>query len=114
QKPVVNSALKLLPISSKTEAGLRDQAEKYAAYLKRLAASADNNPSLHDICYTAAIKRDHYKYRLVVNGADLDEMLLGLNEYAAGNPSTGYVKDAVNAETGSDICFVFSGMGTTW
>ena len=114
QKPVINSDLKLLPISSKTEIGLRAQAEKYAAYLKAVAASAENNPSLHNICYTAATKRDHYKYRLIVNGADVDEMLLGLNEYVVGNPSTGYMKDAVNVETGKGVCFVFSGMGTTW
>ena len=115
QKPVINSDLKLLPISSKTEKGLIAQAEQYAAYLEGVATSAKENLSLlHDICYTAATKRDHYKYRLVVNGTDFDEMLLGLNEYTEGKPSTGYVNAAVNVETGKEICFVFSGMGTTW
>jgi acyl transferase domain-containing protein/NADP-dependent 3-hydroxy acid dehydrogenase YdfG/acyl carrier protein len=109
QKPVVNHELKLLPISAKTEKGLQDQAGKYLEYLNGV-----NTPELHDICYTASLKREHHKYRLAVSGADTAAMIQGLTDFLAGNPGTNYVRSA--AQTGIDerIVFVFSGMGPQW
>ena len=112
QKPLLNSDIKLLPISSKTEKGLRDQAEKYLSFLEQ--RSDMDAYGLHDVCYSAAIKRDHYKHRLVVTGETVEEFKQGLQGFARGNPSTAYVNASVKSESSQKICFVFSGMGTTW
>jgi acyl transferase domain-containing protein/NADPH:quinone reductase-like Zn-dependent oxidoreductase/acyl carrier protein len=109
QRPVVNHELKLLPISAKTEKGLKDQAGKYLEYLK-----GTHTPELHDICYTASLKREHHKHRLAVSGADTAAMIQGLTDFLAGNPGTNHVQSA--AQTGVDerMVFVFSGMGPQW
>ncbi len=110
QKPVVNHELKLLPISSKTEKGLKDQANKYAEYLKR----SDNTAELHDICYTASVKREHHKYRLAVSGADKTSMIQGLQDFMGGNPGASYVQAAALNGADERVVFVFSGMGPQW
>ncbi|HEX5055444.1 MAG TPA: SDR family NAD(P)-dependent oxidoreductase [Gammaproteobacteria bacterium] len=109
QKPVVNHELKLLPISSKTEKGLKDQAAKYLRYLHNESAI-----DLHDICYTASLKREHHKYRLVVSGADREQMQGALENFMAGTPSAHYVQGPAQSGVDERITFVFSGMGPQW
>lgn len=109
QKPVVNSDTKLLLISSKTEKGLKDQASKYLEYFQ------SNQPAdLHDICYTAAVKREHHKCRLAVSGADNGTIVQGLQDFVAGNPGTHFVQSAAQTGLDKQIAFVFSGMGPQW
>lgn len=109
QKPVVNSDTKLLLISSKTEKGLKDQADKYLKYLQ-----SGPTANLHDICYTAAVKREHYKYRLAVRGTDNEVIAQGLQDFVAGNPGGHYLHAAAQAGLDRKIAFVFSGMGPQW
>jgi acyl transferase domain-containing protein/NAD(P)-dependent dehydrogenase (short-subunit alcohol dehydrogenase family)/acyl carrier protein len=109
QKPVLNHELKLLPISSKTEKGLKDQAAKYLRYLQN-----DHAVDLHDICYTASTRREHHKYRLVVSGADREQMQRALEDFIAGTPGAHYVQGPAQSGVDERITFVFSGMGPQW
>ncbi len=111
QKPVVNSDVKLLTVSSKTQDGLRDQVKKYLEYFD---SAASEPRSLHDICYSAALKRDHYKFRAVFNGTDKGSIRSGLNDFLNGSKAQNHVVGKESATDTRKKCFVFSGMGTTW
>lgn len=117
QTPAVTSAVKLLPISAKTEEGRKAQAAKYLEYFKKRRGSQDialNRASLHDICYTASTKREHHRYRLVANGSTEEELQRALEAFIKDEASTSYVRGTASNGGGGKICFVFSGMGTQW
>jgi aryl carrier-like protein len=71
----------VLPISAKTEEALAALTERYASFLKTQADDA-----LGDICYTAAVGRNHYKYRLAVSGASISEIRKKLENALGGAP----------------------------
>lgn len=111
--------IKLLPISSKTENGLRDQAARYRAFFAARDLARQSNgallDSLDDICFTAATKREHYKYRLIVNGATEEEMVKNLDLFLRGEPAIeGWVSGLAASDVSPNLCFVYSGMGTQW
>jgi acyl transferase domain-containing protein/acyl carrier protein len=116
QAPIINNLLKLLPISSKTEKGLKDQATKFKAFFSKIndEAVSPEKFNLHDICYTASTKRDHHKHRLIVHGADKDQISKAFDDFISGLPTSNYVVGAEKNNLSDAICFVFSGMGTQW
>ncbi|WP_437668801.1 SDR family NAD(P)-dependent oxidoreductase [Sorangium sp. So ce131] len=119
QAPVVNGHAKVLVVSSKTEQGLKQLAGRYAAFLASTAAAvADGGDAgrseLHDICYTAAVRREHHKVRLAVTGSSVAELQQGLESFVEGRPSPSCVSGRASTEDRARIGFVFSGMGTQW
>jgi non-ribosomal peptide synthase protein (TIGR01720 family) len=98
-----------LPISAKTSASLKALASKYLEFL-----NAPESPDLLDICYTAALKRDHFKQRLAIAGASKEELIAVLEKYLAGEPGFGFAEATELPETPEKFAFVFSGMGTQW
>lgn len=98
-----------LPISAKTSASLKALASKYVEFLK-----APESPDLLDICYTAALKRDHFKQRLAIAGGSRDELVAVIEKYLAGEPGFGFAEATELPETPEKLAFVFSGMGTQW
>jgi amino acid adenylation domain-containing protein len=56
----VESTLHVLPLSARTEKALDDLAGRYAEFL------ANDSPCWHDICFTAARRREHHDCRLAV------------------------------------------------
>ena len=109
QTSIFNRDLNILPISSKTKKGLMDQAKCFHAYL-----SNSKDIDLHDICYTASVKRDHYQHRLVLNGATKSELNNALKAFIEGEVSSSYISNSIKNKCDQNLCFVFSGMGTTW
>ena len=71
EAPVMPGAVYLLPLSGKTEKSLRGLFMKYS--------EADlSGFSLHDICYTAGVRRQHHRFRAVLvfhDRAGLKELL---------------------------------------
>lgn len=59
----------LLVISARTAEGLSQLVRQYIDLLEEC-----DSGRLADICFTAAIGRDHFQYRLAVVGADCDEL----------------------------------------
>ena len=108
QSPTVNHNYHALVISAKSKQALSDQAKAYQKFLKSTDAS------LHDICYSAAKKRDHYPHRAIINSCDIDSMIVELQRFIDGNSSIAINSAKVNSASNDEICFVFSGMGTTW
>ncbi|MWC28629.1 SDR family NAD(P)-dependent oxidoreductase [Paenibacillus sp. MMS18-CY102] len=75
----------LLPFSARSEASLLELASRYADYL-----DAHPDARLADVCYTAAVGRGHYPYRIAIRGAGREEILValrGLRQGAIGEPA---------------------------
>ena len=74
----------LLPLSGRTAGALRDRARSLADYLR-----TRREVKTSDIAYTLATRREHLEHRLVVVGAQREELPPALQEFADdGNPSS--------------------------
>ncbi|MFD8708484.1 beta-ketoacyl synthase N-terminal-like domain-containing protein, partial [Kitasatospora sp. NPDC059648] len=87
-------------VSGKSEAALRAQAA-------RLAAFVEGRPelSLTDVGYSLALSRSRFEHRAVVSGSDRDQLLAGLAALAAGD-TAGAV-----ASSGA-LALLFTGQGS--
>ncbi|MFF9870448.1 type I polyketide synthase, partial [Streptomyces sp. NPDC013953] len=95
-----------VPLSGRSEAALREQAERLRAHL-----AARPEVSLLDAGFSAATTRAQLDRRAVVVAADRDELLAGLAAVAAGEPADGVVEGVV---TEGKPVFVFPGQGAQW
>jgi myxalamid-type polyketide synthase MxaE and MxaD len=75
------------------------------AYLGFLAA---HDSEVRDICYSAALRRNHYEERLAVTGAAAGELRSGLESWLNG------LEEAVSIAKRPKIVFVFPGQGSKW
>ena len=105
--PVVTSGLVPWLVSGRTEEGLRAQAGRLAAYV---AAHPELNPL--DMGWSLATSRAVFEHRMVVTGADQEELAAGLAAAASGRPAAGVVS-GLAADPGR-VVFVFPGQGGQW
>jgi acyl transferase domain-containing protein len=107
--PLVSGALPWL-VSARSEAGLRAQAGRLAAYAH---AGPELDPA--DVSWSLATTRSAFEHRAVAIGADSAGLAAKLAGFAAGKPGdvmTGSVP-AGGADHGK-IVFVFPGQGAQW
>jgi myxalamid-type polyketide synthase MxaE and MxaD len=91
----------LLPVSARSPEALRALAARYRDRL-------GSDPAPDAVCYTAAARRSHHRFRLAVTGesaGDLQGKLDGWLTGAAGSP---------NQPDDGRLAFVFSGQGSHW
>ncbi len=94
-----------LPLSGRGEAALRGQAQRLREHL--LALGATGPAELADVAFSLASTRSSLDHRAVVLGADVAELLSGLDDLVAGTtPVTGPVSSG-----NTDPVFVFPGQG---
>lgn len=72
---------KWLALSARTEQALKAAARQYAAFLRR-----PDRPDWHDVCYTAAARRDHHDCRLTFQASSADAAAELLDRYLDGAP----------------------------
>jgi acyl transferase domain-containing protein len=108
--PVIESAasgehkgMVLWPLSAKTPAALRAQAESLLKIL-------DTNENLADIGYSLATTRATHPERAIVLGDSADELRHGLTALSKGRGARGVVKGS--ADRSSKVGFLFSGQGS--
>jgi acyl transferase domain-containing protein/acyl-CoA synthetase (AMP-forming)/AMP-acid ligase II/acyl carrier protein len=65
----------LLPLSAKSEAALRRLADEVDSLLR------DTTVPLADLCFTAAIGRDHFRHRIAVLGRNPGEMAAAIRDW---------------------------------
>ena len=98
----------LLPLSARTEQGLKDLARSYQAFLQQ------DPTSLKDICYSASCKRNHFDHRLTLTVTDKEQLDQGLRAFLNDE-----VRRTINVgrrqhERDLRPVFVFSGQGPQW
>ncbi|BBC32093.1 hypothetical protein SGFS_033870 [Streptomyces graminofaciens] len=82
-KAVLSSTTYVLPLSARTPAALDALVRSYAEYLGGEGAGAAY--SVRDICFSAALRRQHHKHRTAVVGASHEELVAALT----GAPGAG-------------------------
>ncbi len=93
-------------LSAKSEPALQAQAERLRSHLLRHPQLA---PS--DVAFTLA-GRATFEHRGVVVGTDRDQLLVGLQALARGEPAAGMVKGW--ARSAGKVAFMFPGQGSQW
>src|SRR5205085_1999015 len=81
-------------------------------YCQFLQQMPDNDESLLNVCWTAAVGRDHLPFRVAVIGANPQELRDSL--VACKLPSATSSTDSAGNTISKRYCAVFSGMGTQW
>ncbi|MFE6856733.1 acyltransferase domain-containing protein, partial [Streptomyces sp. NPDC057674] len=94
-------------LSAKSEAGLREQADRLR---RRLRAAPGSDPV--DVGHALATTRSSFTHRAAVHGSGLDELLAGLDAVAAGEQSSYALRG--RADAGERPVFVFPGQGSQW
>ena len=105
-------ATRLLPLSGKTGAALRDAAEGYLEWLDRqeAALAADGAASgslLSDMAWSAGIGRSHFGHRAGVAFRDADSLRAGLRAIAGADERPASRKAAT-------VAFVYTGQASQW
>jgi len=85
---------RLLPISGKTEAALREVAGRYLSWLDERSgelatAGSASDGLLADMAYTASVGRGHFTHRAAVVFGDAESLREGLEAVASGEAGSG-------------------------
>ena len=100
---------RLLPLSGKSEAALRDLAVRYLSWLDErageLASAAD--PLLSDMAWTASVGRSHFDHRAGVVFGDVESLRESLSALAEAGVGPA-------PQSSSKVAFVYTGQGSHW
>ncbi|MEM7133969.1 MAG: SDR family NAD(P)-dependent oxidoreductase [Chloroflexota bacterium] len=100
--------LHLLPLSAKSEAALSDLATRYLDHIRHYS-----DLDLGDLCYTAAVGRNHFNHRLAIratNCKDIEEQLAAIQ---MGTQPAGVARSIIEAQA-SRVAFLFTGQGSQY
>jgi rifamycin polyketide synthase module 1/2/3 len=99
----------LLPLllSGRSEASVRAQASRWASWL-----TAHPEVSLHDVCVTAAVRRDHFSSRAALAVESREDAIQALQALSTGQSHAGV--SLVEARERRGPVFVFAGHGSQW
>lgn len=99
----------LLTLSAKSEAALRELAQRYADYL-----AAHPEVSLADICFTTNTGRSHFDCRLAVVATSHEQLRAQLEAFATGQETTSLVSGQASSKKRSKVAFLFTGQGSQY
>ncbi|MGW1564510.1 type I polyketide synthase [Streptomyces sp. NPDC002144] len=103
---------RLLVLSARSRASLLRQAASFASWLE--PAGAGRNVPLHDVCATAALRRQAHPHRLWAVGTTHDDLATVLRALADGRSHPdGGISDA-GTGTPRQTVFVLPGQGSQW
>ncbi len=100
----------LLPLSARSPEALHSLAR---AYQNSLAAPA-STASLHDICYSASVRRSHHDYRLAATGNSPEQLSELLDAFLRGEARPGLSSGPKISGRKRKLVFVFPGQGSQW
>ncbi|HKV08228.1 MAG TPA: acyltransferase domain-containing protein [Thermoanaerobaculia bacterium] len=100
--------VEVLPLSARSPEALREMAGKTAALL-----ASPGDGALHDVAYTAAVRRGHHEHRLAAVGGSREETAERLSAFARGEAVAGLAVGRRVREAGG-VVFAFSGQGPQW
>ncbi|MDC3954535.1 type I polyketide synthase [Polyangium jinanense] len=99
----------LLPLSAKSAPALRALCRSYAEWL-----SAANDVPLHDLSYTASVRRVHHEHRLSAAFGTREELATLLSSYGKGEQASGALHAHGPVKDRLKVVFVFPGQGSQW
>ena len=100
----------LLPLSARSQEGLRALARAYQEFLATPEAAA----SLQDICYTAGMRLGHHDHRLAVTGNSPAQLIESLEAFLQGETRPGLSSGRRLSARRRKLVFVFPGQGGQW
>lgn len=106
EKP--DQAMRVLPLSAKTEEALQDVVTSYQEFL------ASTTHSLNDICFSAATRRSALPVRLCVSGRNISEIQASLTAFQKQETRPGMVAGNASKDVKRKIGFIYSGQGPQW
>jgi acyl transferase domain-containing protein/acyl-CoA synthetase (AMP-forming)/AMP-acid ligase II/acyl carrier protein len=98
----------LLPLSAQSPAALKALAQSYRALLSGAPA-----PAIHDLAYTASLRRTHHRQRLALVGSTLNDFCDKLDAFLQDEDYAGLVVGEVDPVP-QKLVFVFPGQGAQW
>jgi acyl transferase domain-containing protein/acyl carrier protein len=98
----------LLPLSARSPEALQAIAQTYQTFL------STSECSLHDICHTASVRRNHHDYRIAVAGTSAQQLIDGLAAFLQGETRIGLSSGRKASASHRKLVFVFSGQGSQW
>lgn len=107
-RPVQSASCYLLPLSARSPEALTALAKRYEDLF-----SAASEGSLHDIAYTASVRRTHHVHRLGVVGSTKAEIAAALAAFADGQTPAA-LASGKSAANPPKVVFVFPGQGSQW
>jgi myxalamid-type polyketide synthase MxaD len=100
----------LLPLSARSPEALDALARAYQNFL----AASESTVSLHDICYSASVRRSHHDYRLAVTGHSPEQFSESLEAFLRGEARPGLSSGPKISGRRRKLVFVFPGQGSQW
>lgn len=101
----------LLPLSARSTEALREMA---GAYRQFLADETQSQAQLHDIVYSASLRRSHHDHRLALVAHSKAEAVAHLDAFLADEPRLGTSTGRAVLTERPKTAFVCSGMGPQW
>ncbi len=103
---------RLLPLSGKSSAALREAASRYLGWLDQeepalAAEGAASDPLLSDLAWSASIGRSHFGHRAGVVFRDAESLREGLRAIAVGD-------DGPTSRRAATVAFVYTGQASQW
>ena len=102
------SVERILPLSARTDTALRDLVRRYIEYL------GDNPPPWRDVCYTAAVRRDHHDCRLAILAKSAAEARDVLAEFLEGGAKPNVFSGRKPFGRNPKIAFVYEDGSDAW
>ncbi|KGJ03782.1 hypothetical protein IT41_12645 [Paracoccus halophilus] len=102
------AASNLLLLSARTVDALRALAR---AYIERIHGLEDQE--FGDLCYSSAVRRSSYEYRLAIVADNADEARLALRDYLEGRANADLIEGYAEHHAIEPV-YVFTGMGPQW
>jgi acyl transferase domain-containing protein len=107
--PEVERPVHLMQLSAKSEAALKELAERYANQL-----GCDPSQSVGDICFTANAGRSHFGERLVIVGESTVQFQQKLCTFCQGEDAAGVFQGRVSSNQRPKVAFLFTGQGSQY
>ncbi|MDI1477094.1 type I polyketide synthase [Polyangium sp. y55x31] len=99
----------LVPLSAKSPDALVEMARRHAEWLVQT-----NDASLHDVAYTASVRRTHHEHRLFVVGSTREKVAALLASIARGEAAGSTPERNTRSAGRPKVVFVFPGQGSQW
>ena len=98
----------LLPLSARSAEALQAAARCYRDFL------TDDISPLHDVAYSASVRRSHHDHRLALVAHSKAEAIAHLDAFLAQEPRSGVTAGRTSLQDRPKMVFVCSGMGPQW